>query len=223
LIETVVGGKARLARLCSAEYKGDWNALDGFGMSVFDYLNIQKASVAEDLGFTAFPWSNYKPVESERRRQRVLKCLQARLELMISSNDKKRKMLAFRTAAQLLKLGDDTAARILLEMDITPESKSGSPYFPNDCCSVCAEDEGILFKCKICPLEWLCQKCRDNGLAKREPPICAGHDPLQVPGDDWKDLPNGILNKQGQSRTSVSGSWSSMKGILRSPSVAFLL
>jgi hypothetical protein len=198
LIETVVEGDTELARLSLSKYTGDWNALDNFGMSVFDYLNKQKPSVAEDLGFTPFHWSKYKPVESERRRQRVLECLQARLELMISSNDRIRKSLTLQAADQLLRLGDDTAAQIMLEADITPESKSGSPYFPNDCCSVCAGYEGILFKCKTCPLKWLCQKCRDNGLAKREPPNCAGHDLLQVPGDDWKGLPNGTVNKEGQ-------------------------
>lgn len=199
LIDAVAENNAALTRLCLSKYKGDWNALDCYGMSVFDYLSIQKPSVAENLGFTPFHWSNYKPVEEDKRRRRVLQCLRHRLELMISSNDRNRKMLAWRTAAQLLKLGDDTAARIMLEADIMPESKSGSPYFPNDCCDVCTKDEGILFKCKTCPLKWICQECRERtDPDKGELPLCADHDLLQIPGDDWKNHPNGTVNQQGQ-------------------------
>jgi ankyrin repeat protein len=199
LIDVVVSGDARFVKLCLSKYEGDLNALDSFGMSVFDYLSLQKPSVAEDFGFTSSLWSTYKPTEPAERRARVLACLQKRLELMISSNDRIRRSLAFRTGSQLLKLGDDIAARIMFEADVAPESKSGSPYFPNDCCQVCHEDEVILFKCKTCPFNWLCKDCQDDRHpVKGELPTCASHDLLQVPGDDWKDLPIGIVNRQGQ-------------------------
>jgi hypothetical protein len=87
----------------------------------------------------------------------------------------------------------------MFEMEIAPESKHGTPYFPELYCDCCYKNEVVLFKCKICPLVFLCRECRDNrDPAKGDAPQCEGHEFFQIPGDDWKDLPKGEVNREGQ-------------------------
>ncbi|KAK5064961.1 hypothetical protein LTR84_000796 [Exophiala bonariae] len=195
LTEAVCKGNASLARLCLSEYRGDLNVMDIFGMSVFDYLEQQPPNMAKDIGFRTVHWLTYKPTQPEHRRRRIISCLTEKLELMLSANDRNRKLLAISLASQLLKLGDDAAALTMLEARMEHKSKRGTPYFPHDFCKSCSEEhEGVLFKCKRCPYIWICEDCRDDGER-----WCGCWDFLPVPGDGWKDLPEGIVNEQGQS------------------------
>lgn len=65
LIEAVLTRKASLVTPCLSKYKGSWNALDGFGMSVFDYINLLPSHIAAQLGFTAIDMFNDKQQSRE--------------------------------------------------------------------------------------------------------------------------------------------------------------
>src|SRR5262249_43808654 len=75
LIDAVISGNAKVVTLCLSQYEGDLNALDCFGMSVFDHLGQLKPSVAQDLGFPSSLWSAYRPTEPAERRAHVLASL----------------------------------------------------------------------------------------------------------------------------------------------------
>jgi hypothetical protein len=146
----------------------------------------------------AFAMVDHKPTLSSTRRTHLLKCLQEKIDMMVSADIEDLRSLSFRLGQQLLLLGDETSARIALEFEVSEESKSGEPFFPDFDCIQCFTDKGHLFFCKTCPMVELCPKC----LADRKPdkaPWCEGHEFLQIPGDEWKDLREGVVNIQGQS------------------------
>jgi len=97
---------------------------------------------------------------------------------------------------QLLYLGDEESARTVFETFITTKIKSRVIEF-DDCCEQCFAGTEHLYYCKTCPLVGLCSKCLKDRKDDKMP-WCQGHDFLKVPGDGWKDLPIGVVNKQGQ-------------------------
>jgi hypothetical protein len=67
-------------------------------------------------------------------------------------------------------------------------------------CHICDGQEGDMFKCKTCVFVLFCRECRDKGDgANEKEPQCEGHDFLQIPGKEWKNLPKGKVNQEGQS------------------------
>jgi hypothetical protein len=59
-----------------------------------------------------------------------------------------------------------------------------------------------LFKCRICPDVFFCRKCRDVIPRKQgsylDSTHCKGHKFLEIPGENWRNLPDGKVNPEGQ-------------------------
>ena len=109
---------------------------------------------------------------------------------MITHNTEPRRNLLEMGAFQLLHMGNDQAATIMLEQLLAPDSRPlAVPFF-----------RGLECYCYSCPNVKFCSKCRDlspdslpSGL------YCIGHGFLEIPGKDWKNLREGTGNPEGQS------------------------
>ena len=172
---------------------GDPNLLDCYGRSSFDWIARYKP-LAEKMGTIM---SMYEPTLPHVTSRRLLQSMQERIDLMLSVDNKIRDDLRYHLGKQLLYLGDEESARTIFETFIRTKTKSHIIEF-DDHCEQCFTDTEHLRYCKTCPLVRLCSKClkdrNDDKLA-----WCQGHDFLKVPGDGWKDLLIGVVNKQGQS------------------------
>jgi ankyrin repeat protein len=175
-----------------------------FGMNAFDFLSNFDRSVATELGFTTHDWLAYTPTPPTVRREHVLKFLLLRIVEMLAPDVDRRRFLSRRGAHQLLHLGDDHGATILLEKFLVPASRgSASPYFERTIhCSTCRSNDAPIFKCRICASVYFCGECRDVIPRKRgsyiESTHCKGHRFLEIPGENWRNLPDGKVNPEGQ-------------------------
>jgi hypothetical protein len=122
-----------------------------------------------------------------------MKSFLERLDFILSSEDIPGmwEELGWRLAKQLLFLGDENSARIAFEQFIGPVS---SLHY----CEQCFGNSMPLYYCKTCILASFCSSCLENRKDDKMP-WCRGHEYLKVPGDDWKNLPDGVVNMEGQS------------------------
>ena len=176
-----------------------------FGMSALDFLSQFDRSVAIELGFTTHEWLTYTPTPPTARWEHSWKFLLPRIMEMLTTTDvDTRRSLGERGANQLLHLGDDQGATIFLEQSLVPASRgSASPYFERTLhCSSCSSNDAPLFKCRICPDVFFCGKCRDVIPRKQgsylDSTHCKGHKFLEIPGENWRNLPDGKVNPEGQ-------------------------
>lgn len=183
-----------IVRVLLSNSRTNPDVLDCCGRSGLDLI-ADCRPVAEKM---AFAMAKYKPTPPSARKMHLLKCLQQRIDMALSGDKETRLPFSLRLGKQLLLLGDETSARILFETEISEESKSEEPFFPNLECDQCFTDKGLLFFCKTCPLVSLCPKCLADRKTHKAP-WCQGHDFIQVPGNEWKDLPKGVVNSEGQS------------------------
>jgi len=172
---------------------GDPNLLDCYGRSSLDWIARYKP-LAEKMDTLMLM---YKPTPPHVTSQHLLKSMQERINLMVSMDSRMRDELVYRLGKQLLYFGDEKSARIIFETFITTKIKSHVIEF-DDSCQQCFSKIEHLYFCKICPTVTLCGKCLKNRKDDKVP-WCQGHDFLKVPGKEWKDLPIGVVNKQGQS------------------------
>jgi hypothetical protein len=175
-----------------------------FGMNAFDFLSNFDRSVATELGFTTQDWLAYTPTPPTIRREYALKFLLPRIVEMLTPDVDRRRLLSERGANQLLHLGDDQGATILLEQFLVPASRcSASPYFEGTLhCSTCRSNDAPIFKCRICPSVYFCGECRDviprEQGSYTDSTHCKGHEFLELPGKNWRNLPDGKVNPEGQ-------------------------
>lgn len=185
--------------------KHNLNERDSYGIDVLNYLRVCPPQFYVSCNFTsqdgtAKQLSALDVHQLYLKRQSMIRALRLRLDYMISGNETTIRQLASRTGFRLLTLGNAAAAQIMLEYELHPGSKRASVFFRDSYCGGCYVDEEVLYKCKICPLHWLCQKCRtgDRNLEEGDAPQCHGHSFVKVPSDEWKDIPQGKVNIQGQ-------------------------
>ncbi len=178
------------------------NRLGCFGASVLDHLSQFDRSAAAALGFTEAHWSTHVPTPPAARRKHLLGVFLARIEEMLKTPPgKNRRELGGRAAHQLLLLGDEKGARIILEHFIAPESRGMlEPFVRDTQCDGCSDINVPLFHCRTCPLVVFCAGCRDVVPRKgySNAVQCRGHEFLEVPGPDWRGLPEGKVNVEGQ-------------------------
>ena len=204
LHESILLRNVKFPQLLLEYYSGDLNQLeqlDYLGMSVLDYLSEFTPGFGTDCGFAEKHWATYKKASPEVRRRRILECLLERLDLMIAGDEYSRnEMASGRFGFRFLKLGDEEAALTIFNTEALHDSKRGMVYFRDLECAGCYQEDGILFKCKTCPFKWICDKCRtsDRDMTKGFAPQCTGHEFLKVPSDDWRDIPEGKVNVEGQ-------------------------
>ena len=172
---------------------GNPNLLDCYGRSTFDWIASYKPLAKEIAPIML----KCKPTPQHVTSRHLLQSMQKRIDLMLSVENKTRDELRYRLGHQLLYLGDEESARTIFETLITTKIKS-SVIESEEYCSQCFTNTRHLFFCKRCPLVVLCSKCLKDRKDDKVP-WCQGHDFLKVPGDGWKDLPIGVVNKRGQS------------------------
>ncbi len=178
------------------------NRLGCFGASVLDHLSQFDRSAAAALGFTEAHWSTHIPTPPTARRKHLLGVFLTRIELMIKTpSGKIRRELGGRAAHQLLLLENEDGARTVLEHHLAPESRDMlEPFVRDTLCDNCSGRNAPLFHCRTCPLVAFCAKCRDvvprTGYSNAMQ--CRGHEFLEIPGPDWKGLPEGKVNVEGQ-------------------------
>jgi len=173
---------------------GDPNLLDCYGRNSFDWI-ARYEPLAEKMSTIMLL---YTPTPLHVTSQHLLQCMQERINLMLSVDNKTRDDLKYRLGKQLLYLGDEESACTIFEMSIMTKIKSHVIEFNSDLCEQCSINTEHLYYCKTCPLVTLCSKCLKDRKDDKVP-WCQGHDFLKVPGNGWKDLPIGVVNKQGQS------------------------
>lgn len=63
-----------------------------------------------------------------------------------------------------------------------------------------SDRRGPLFKCHICPYVFFCGNCRNEcpGDAFEDAEQCQGHAFIEISGKDWRNLPDGKVNVEGQ-------------------------
>ena len=181
------------------------NRLGCFGTSVLDHLSQFDRSTAAALGFTEAHWSTHVPTPPAARRRHLLGVFVTRIgEMLKAPLGKTKRELGTRAANQLLLLGNERGARTILEDYIAPESRGVlEPFVRDTQCDGCYGINAPLFYCRTCPLVAFCAGCRDampmkgynNALQCRK---ARSHEFLEVPGPDWRDLPEGKVNVEGQ-------------------------
>ncbi len=190
-----------LARLPSSP-GAELNRLGCFGHSVLDHLAQYDRSAAAALGFTEAHWAAYVPTPPAAQRRHLLGAFLARVEAMLKEGPSKgRQELAERTAHQLVLLGDERAALTMLEQFLAPESRGMlEPFVRETHCDGCDGRNAPLFHCRTCPMVAFCVKCRDAEPRKgySNAMQCKGHKFLEFPGPEWKDVPEGKANVEGQ-------------------------
>jgi ankyrin repeat protein len=190
--------EAKIWRLILPKAKLDGVELDSFGMTTLDVLSQPHAIDTEDERLPNL-LLQYTETTSDIRATHVRANMLNRLDCMLASDDRTRLTLSYRTAFQLLILGDQDSTQTLLDLWPVPFSKSGKPYI-QDVCVSCFTEIGPLFKCRTCPFVHLCKACHDKRpIENGEPkvPFCEGHEFLQFPSDNWKTLPEGVVNSKG--------------------------
>ena len=198
---------ARETSLClslgSSEVDIGLKAVGYFGMSALDFLSQFDRSVAAKLGFTDHHWSNYTPTPPNTRQKHMRKLLLYRIDKMLTSDNQSRLDMCEKGSHQLLELGDEQGAAIMLEQLLAPESRASAMPFSRDIrCSSCQANSAPLFKCRTCPWVAFCGGCRDsiprNHGSYMDAIHCRGHKFLEVPGRHWKNLHEGKVNPEGQ-------------------------
>ena len=178
------------------------NRLGCFGASVLDHMSQFDRSAAAALGFTEAHWSTHVPTPPAARRRHLLGVFLTRIvEILKTPPGKIRRELGGRAAHQLLLLGDERGARTILEHFLAPESRGMlEPFVRDTQCDGCDGRNSPLFHCRSCPLVAFCAGCRDAVPRKgySNAVRCQGHQFLEVPGPDWKGLPEGKVNVEGQ-------------------------
>jgi ankyrin repeat protein len=178
-----------------------------YGTSVLDFLYPYPEEIVTKMGYIhPNNMSTYKPTPAPVKRQRLLKNFLTRLHASIDGGKDPQKRLLYRAGFQLMLLGDDDAALVLQEQSTDERTRRGKVYFHDNCCDSCytrEPDQGILFKCRTCPLISLCAKCRADrtwGGPKwvDKVPHCQDHDFLEFPREVWRRLPPGVVNEDGQ-------------------------
>ncbi len=181
------------------------NRLGCFGTSVLDYLSQFDRSTAAALGFTEAHWSTHVPTPPAARRRHLLGVFLARIgEMLKAPQGKPRREFGARAAHQLLLLGDERSARTILEDSLAPESRGMlEPFVLDTQCDGCDNRNAPLFYCRTCPMVTFCAGCRDAvpGKGFSVAVQCRqyrSHEFLEIPGPDWRDLPQGKVNVEGQ-------------------------
>jgi hypothetical protein len=106
-------------------------------------------------------------------------------------------MLKHRLGLLLLALGDEASAIVPFETDISTSKQESSIKFKYEQCDSCYTDTEALSVCKACLNVQLCNQCRAS-RPDGKLPWCKSHDFLEIPGPDWRTLPDGMVNKKGQ-------------------------
>ena len=206
-IWTFQNEKAQLCLACpSSDKDGSLRRIGFFGMNALDFLSQFDGSAAQSLGLglTSDYWSTYTPTSPAIRRQHTLELVLERVIRMLSLDADGRRRVIYRTAFQLLHLGDDKGATVLFEQFLEPpSSRPRRSLFREDYeCYACQRREAPLFKCRVCPDPFFCAACRDDISTRKnaymQAKYCEGHEFLEVPGNDWENLLDGKVNTEGQ-------------------------
>jgi ankyrin repeat protein len=128
-----------------------------YGISVLDFLSQYPEEIASGMGYMqSNNMPTYKPTPAPARRQRLLKNFLTRLQVSLDGGKHIQEMLLvqWRTGFQLMLLGDDDAALVLLEQTADERTRRGKVYFHDSYCRNCYTrnpDQGVLLKCRTCP------------------------------------------------------------------------
>jgi ankyrin repeat protein len=173
---------------------GDLNKLDLYGQSSGDCI-ASFMPLARKLGSYMILWNPTPPAEA---RQHLLCSLRERIELVLTADEEDCDQYCFRLGKQLLYLGDEISARIAFGFFFGHTKNKPHRtrwYMP---CDNCDSDAGVQFVCKSCPTSAFCAKCVKQHAGDAFP-WCRRHEFLEVPSDGWMNLPEGVVNEEGQS------------------------
>jgi hypothetical protein len=194
-------------KVCLAKVKNneDLSGPRFFGMSILDFLSQFDPAIAREIGFTPEHWAAYAPTPPEKRRLNAIEAIGVRLKWMMEGDDHTANKLAHFTGYLLLQAGNDDAARIMFEQGMEPKSKHLSSPYHEYGCENCYTQFTPRFQCRVCPDVAFCQSCLGKAPADRDAEKCyryglkcTGHGFLQIGGEQWKSLPEGRVNKEGQ-------------------------
>ena len=179
------------------------NKAGWMGMSVLDYLAQFDRSVSEAIGVKEEHWAVHVPTPAATRRIYLLYFFWHRVIKMLGSDEGTRREMLLRSAHQLLLLGEDHDACIMLEQHLVPESRVMEvPFVRGVECSSCCGKDAPLFKCRVCALVVFCTACRDGDAEARkgcyDAKQCRGHGFVEFPRRQWRRMEDGKVNSRGQ-------------------------
>ena len=171
----------------------DTEVFDSFGLRPLDYIASYEPFTIEFKDAL----KGHVPIHPHVRTRYLLDNLRERIDIVIHGSEAVRATLTYRLGVLLLALGDEAPALVPFETDISTSKQESSIKFKDGQCDCCYTDTEALSVCKACLFVQLCNKCRASRPAGKLP-WCKGHNFLEVPGPDWRTLPDGVVNKKGQ-------------------------